>query len=235
MEKKTKRQKILIIAAHPDDEVLGCGGTIAKYAKRGDRIYCLFLGKGKASRFEGRKLGTIKTEQLILEKEVGKAAKILGISEVIFKDFPDQKYDTVPFLEIIKAIEQIKEKIKPEIVFTHHQGDLNLDHQITFKAVLTACRPLKGETVKKIYSFEVSSATEWGSPKGKTYFMPNVFVDVSHTFNKKIDALKAYKTEIRNYPHPRSSRGLEIIARRWGTVVGRELVEAFELVREINY
>lgn len=233
MRDNSQFQKILVVAAHPDDEVLGCGGTIAKHTKKGDKVYCLFLGRGKASRNLENKSSTEK-EQAVLEREAHKAAEILGISEIIFKDYPDQRYDTIPFLEIVKTIEEVKNKIKPDIVFTHHQGDLNLDHQITFKAVLTACRPLKKETVKKLYSFEVPSSTEWGTPKKKDYFIPTIFVDISDTFDKKIEALNVYKSEIKDYPHPRSVKGIEIIARRWGIVVGKELVEAFELVREIN-
>jgi len=234
MEKESK--KILILVAHPDDEVLGCGGTIAKYAEKGNKVYCLFLGRGKTSRLKNTEIipKKIKKAQTALEKEAHKAAKELGISEIFFEDFPDQQYDTVGFLKIVKAIEKIKNKIKPEIIFTHHQGDLNLDHQITFKAALTACRPLPGETIKKIYSFEVPSSTEWGSPKRKNYFKPDVFIDITKTFNKKIKALKIYKSELRDYPHPRSLKSAEVIARRWGTAVGRELVEAFELIREIT-
>lgn len=233
MKKKTKRRKILVVVAHPDDEVLGCGGTIAKYVKDGNKVYCLFLGKGKSSRNLGNK-SSLKKEQGILEKEARKAAEILGISEIFFKDFPDQRYDTVPFLEIVKAAEGVKNKVKPDIVFTHHQGDLNLDHQITFKAVLTVCRPLKDETVKELYSFEIPSSTEWGIPKKKNYFIPNFFIDISDTFNKKIKAFKAYKSEMREYPHPRSPKSVEIIARRWGTTVGKELVESFEIIRKIK-
>lgn len=226
--------KILIIAAHPDDEVLGCGGTIAKLTKRGDKVFCLFLGSGKGSRFLDKQSPELKKEQLTLRKEAAAVAKILGIGKIFFEDFPDQQYDTVPFLNIVKAIEKIKNTIKPDIVFTHHYGDLNLDHRLTFQAVITATRPLQNESVKSIYSFEIASATEWGSYNKENYFIPNIFMDIADTFNKKIQALKAYKTEIRNYPHPRSIESLEIIAKRWGTVVGKEKIEAFELIREIR-
>ena len=224
--------KIFIVVAHPDDEVLGCGGTIAKYAKEGSKVYCLFLGRGKSSR--GVNGPVLKKQQAVLMQEARKAAEILGISKTFFEDFPDQQYDSVPILKIIQAVEKIKNRIKPNIVFTHHAGDLNIDHHITFKAVLTACRPLKEESVKKIYSFEVPSSTEWGAPKRKDYFIPNVFVDISETFNKKIKALGAYKSEERAYPHPRSGMAVEVIAKRWGLVVGKELVEAFELIRKID-
>ncbi len=169
-----------------------------------------------------------------MEKEAKKAAEILGIFQIFFEDFPDQRYDTVPFLEIVRAIEGVKNKVKPDAVFTHHFGDLNKDHRITYEAVMTAFRPLPGEAVKEIYSFETPSSTEWGFPKRKNHFVPNFFVDISDTFNKKIRAFNAYKSEMKKYPHPRSPKSVEIVSRRWGTAVGKELVEAFELVREIE-
>jgi LmbE family N-acetylglucosaminyl deacetylase len=222
--------KILIVAAHPDDEVLGCGGTITKHVKKGDEVSCLILGEGITSRYGSRKEAG-KDELKKLKQEAEKAAGILGIKETYFRDFPDNRFDTVPLLEIIKAVETVKRKVKPEIIYTHHRGDLNIDHQITFQAVLTACRPVKDETVSEIYSFEVPSSTEWAAPDTATSFRPDVFVDVTGTFSRKIEALKAYRTESRDYPHPRSAEALEIIARRWGLMVGRELVEAFQLVR----
>jgi len=226
-------KKVLVIAAHPDDEVLGCGGTIARHALHGDEVYCLILGEGITSRYSQQ--SQAKEEELeALKSEANEACRILGIKKIFFRDFPDNCFDTTSFLEIVKAVEEVKEETKPDIVYTHHQGDLNIDHQITFKAVLTASRPLKNETVREIYSFEVPSSTEWNSPDAETYFMPDVFVDISKTFDKKIAALKAYKSEIRDYPHPRSPEALEIIARRWGVSVGRELVEAFRLVRWIR-
>lgn len=224
---------ILVITAHPDDEVLGCGGTIAKHVLQGDEVYCLILGEGITSRYYQH--GEAKEEGLKqLKSEAGQAASILGIKKAFFRDLSDNRFDTVPLLEIVKAIEEVKDEVKPDVIYTHHQGDLNIDHQITFKAVLTACRPVKNETVREIYSFEVPSSTEWSSPNPETYFMPDVFVDISKTFDKKIAALKAYKSEIREYPHPRSAEALEIIARRWGVSVGRELIEAFRLIRWIK-
>lgn len=231
---KQNKKKILIVAAHPDDEVLGCGGTIVKYANEGNIIYCLFLGSGKASRFGSKSFPKIKKEQAVLRKEAKKAAEILGITQVFFENFPDQQYDTVPILSIVKAIQRIKEKIKPDIIFTHHFGDLNRDHQVTLQATLTVCRPLKKKTVKKIYSFEVPSSTEWGIPKRKNYFVPNVFIDISDTLDKKLEALKAYKSEICKYPHPRSLKGIRIIAQKRGMDIGLKYAEAFELIRWIK-
>lgn len=225
--------KALVIAAHPDDEVLGCGGTIAKHALQGDEVYCLILGEGVTSRYRQPKVAN-QEELKQLRLEAKQAASILGIKKVFFKDFPDNRFDTVPVLEIVKAIEEVKEELKPEVIYTHHQGDLNIDHQIVHRAVLIAARPVKSCPVKEIYAFEVPSSTEWNSPEADRYFMPNVFVDISQTFSKKVKALKAYQSEIREYPHPRSPTALEVIAHRWGLSVGIGLAEAFRLVRHIK-
>jgi len=225
--------KILVIAAHPDDEVLGCGGTIARHALQGDMVYCLILGEGITSRYKQRtKASGRKLKQL--KSEVKRAAQFLGTKKIFLREFPDNRFDTVPLLEIVKVIEEVKETLKPEVIYTHHQGDLNIDHQITCKAVLTACRPLKGETVKTIYSFEIPSSTEWTAPRSHNYFMPNVFVDISATLDKKIEALKAYSCELREYPHPRSPEVLRALALRWGSAAGGEAAEAFELIRAIR-
>ena len=225
-------RKILVIAAHPDDEVLGGGGTIAKHALEGDEVYCLILGEGITSRYSQPELA--KEELIELRLEADQAAKILGIKELFFKDLPDNRFDTVPLLTIVKAVEEVKEQIKPDVIYTHHQGDLNIDHQITFKAVLTACRSTKDETVKEIYSFEVPSSTEWSSPVALNYFMPNVFVAITETLDKKIEALMAYQGELREYPHPRSPEAIRAIAHRWGSTVGVEAAEAFQLIRAIR-
>ena len=227
-----QHSKILVVAAHPDDEVLGCGGTIAKHALEGDEVHCLILGEGITSRYSERNEAEEQLKELKSQAE--KAAKILGIKEVLFKDFPDNRFDTVPLLTIIKAVEEVKEKIQPDTVYTHHLGDLNIDHRLTFDAVLTACRPVKGETVRRIYSFEVPSSTEWSSPDADDYFMPDVFVDIAATLSKKIEALEAYSGEIQESPLPRSPEVLRAIALRWGSVAGCEAAEAFKLIRDVR-
>ncbi len=147
---------------------------------------------------------------------------------------PDNRFDTVPLLDVVKIVEKLKDEFMPEVVYTHHHGDLNIDHRITFNAVLTACRPTSTQTVRETYSFEVPSSTEWAFPNAKDCFLPNVFVDVSPVFTRKVQALGAYTSEIRDYPHPRSPKAIEIIAKRWGVNIGLEMAEAFELVRCIR-
>ena len=227
-------QKVLIVAAHPDDEVTGCGGTIVNHVQSGDEVYLIILGEGLIARFDDREKGLNSKELEELKSYLHEASRILGIKRTFTFDFPDNRFDTVPLLDIIKVIEKVKAEIKPEIIYTHHQGDLNIDHRITFNAVLTACRPLKDETVRRILSFEALSSTEWAAPTSQSYFMPNVFIDISDSLSTKIEALKAYKSEIRDYPHPRSVVALEATANRWGIYAGLEYAEAFMLLREIH-
>ena len=223
--------KILVIAAHPDDEVLGCGGTIARLSQDCD-IYTLILGEGITSRDISDE--EKKEESNELKKQLNEANKILGAKKVFFEDFPDNRFDTVPLLDIIKSIEKVIQKIKPDEVFTHHYRDLNIDHQITHKAVLTAVRPIGDYTVKKILSFEVLSSTEWNYQNQNNVFTPNTYIDISETLNKKLEAMEWYKTEIRDYPHPRSLDGIKILAKKRGLEVGLKYAEAFNLIRSVE-
>ena len=223
--------KILIISAHPDDEVLGCGGTVARLNKEGHTIYTLILGEGITSRDDLRDIKKREKNILELKGEAKKANAILGVKEVFFHNFPDNRFDTVPFLDIVKVIEKIKNNIKPEIIFTHYEKDLNIDHQITYKAVITATRPTKEETVKEIYSFEIPSSTEWSYPLS---FSPNVFYDISETIDVKLRALEECKTELREYPHPRSLGGIELVAKTWGMKIGLNYAEVFKMIRSVK-
>ena len=222
--------KILIVVAHPDDEVLGCGATIAKSSKSGDIVRCLILGEGVTSRYPSRERADFKKVK-ILKQQAKKAAQILGIKKIYFEEFPDNRFDTVSLLDIVKRIENIKKEFSPNIIYTHHYGDLNIDHQITHKAVMTACRPRPGDCLKEIYSFEIPSSTEWGY---EGYFLPDVFVDISEDFGKKLKALKIYRSEIEKFPHSRSPESLEIIAKRWGVSVGMDMAEPFKLLRSLK-
>lgn len=226
-----KNNSVLIVAAHPDDEVLGCGGTVARLIKEGYKVHTLILGEGVTSRDEQRDRKKREREIKLLSEQIHKVSKILGVIEVFTYDFPDNRFDTVPLLDIVKVIEKVKEKVNPGIVFTHYEKDLNIDHQITYKAVLTATRPLVGESVKEIYSFEVLSSTEWSYPLS---FSPDVFFDISDTLDLKLKAMSIYSSEIKNYPNPRSLEGIRNNAAIWGMKVGLRYAEAFKLIRIIR-
>lgn len=225
----SKGNKILIVAAHPDDEVLGCFATVAKLIKQGYEAYTLILSGGKTSR------DNVKEEELkLIRSEMKAANELIGIKKVFTANFPDNAFDSVPLIEIVKEIEKIKEEIKPEIIFTHHVGDMNIDHQITHKAVLTATRPMSGESVKRIYSMEVPSSTEWNSYSTENIFMPNVFFEVEDTIDLKLKAMAEYQSELRNYPHPRSLQHLKELAKVNGTKTGLNYCEHFMLIRQIK-
>ena len=218
--------KVLVVAAHPDDEVLGAGGTMAKFADSGHEVYTLILSKGITSRRNPS--DDIEKKLLSLENQFFKANEYLGVKQCFQLDFPDNSFDTVPLLDIIQEVEKIKNEIRPDIVFTHHQNDLNIDHQLTYKAVLTSSRSLKTETVKEIYSFEVLSSTEYSYP---LTFSPNYFIDISEYVEKKINAMNIYKDELREFNHPRSLQGIKLNAEVWGMKVGVQFAEAFQAIR----
>ena len=223
-------KKLLIVAAHPDDEVLGCGATVARLVQEGHIAYVLILGEGVTSRDETRNRTAKLAEIDDLKVESLEANRLIGIKEIYFHDFADNRFDTVSLLDIVKVIESYKKKIQPDIIFTHFRNDLNIDHQIVYRAVITAARPLPDETVKAIYSFESFSSTEWNFPLS---FSPTIFINVENTLELKLQAFRAYDSERRNYPHPRSVEAIRRYAEKWGTTVGCKAAEAFELVRLI--
>ena len=225
--------KILTIAAHPDDELLGLGGTIRKRVNDGDKADCLILGEGLTSRENNR--DQVSKESLEeLYSDTYQAAEFIGYDNLFFSKLPDNRFDSVDLLDIIKEIEKIIRKVQPDIIYTHHYGDLNIDHQKTFEAVITACRPVGEYGVKEIYAFETPSSTEWNFQYRDNTFKPNLFVDISETIDAKLKGMDCYDSEKRDYPHPRSLKALKTIAVRWGTVVGKEYVEAFELIRKVE-
>ena len=224
-----KAKKVLVAASHPDDEILGCGGTLHKLKRRGAKISVLFLSDGESS----RKTSNIK--KLIFERreQAKKAAKIIGIKNLIFGNFPDNSMDSVPILKIIQFVEKQIKVFKPDTIFTHFENDLNIDHQITNKAVVTACRPAKNQTVKSILFFEILSSTEWNISSKNKNFKPNYFVDISESMKFKIKALRCYKKEIKKWPHPRSIQGVNLLSKSRGSTVGFSNAEAFILGRHI--
>lgn len=225
------KKKILIVAAHPDDEVLGCFGTVARLIKEGHEAYTLILGEGKTSRDEQRMVENKKEEIEFLNIEIQKANDAIGIKKVFIENFPDNRFDSVDLLDIIKVISKVKEEVKPNIIFTHYENDLNIDHKITYQAVITATRPMKDECVKEIYSFEILSSTEWNYPLS---FSPNTFFDISETIDLKINAMAAYASELCEYPHPRSLEGITLNAQYQGMRVGKNYVEAFKSIRVLK-
>lgn len=224
---------VLVVAAHPDDEVLGCGGTIAAHAAAGDRVSVLILGEGVTSR-KGLKPREAAKAVKALQESAVKAAYVLGAQEAALAGLPDNRFDSVDLLDIVHLVEQFKNRVKPDIVYTHHHGDLNIDHRLTHQAVLTACRPLPGETVREIYAFEILSATEWQAPHPGLSFHPNHFVDISDMLPRKLAAMEVYKPEVRSWPHPRSLEGIVTQAHGRGIQIGREAAEAFEVIRSIR-
>lgn len=218
------KQNVLVVCAHADDEALGCGGTLAQHVKDGDTVTALFMTDGVGARGEAN-------AQIVQERAAARdrAAEIIGISRVISCSFPDNQMDTVPLLDVVRVVEALIEELQPEIIYTHCGGDLNVDHQVAFRAVMTACRPQPGAPVREIYCFETLSSSEWSIEA--IPFAPNVFVDIEDTLPQKIKALNAYHLEMRDFPHTRSLQSVEALVRSRGTSVGMAAAEAFQLVR----
>lgn len=219
---------ILVVAAHADDEALGCGGTLAKHASNGDRIRILLMTDGEGAR--GSAIADSQRRRAACEA----AADILGAQPPVQFDFPDNAMDTVPRIRIVQAIEAELKRATPDIVYTHHAHDLNIDHRITHEAVMTALRPQPHAARPTILTFEVMSSTEWQTPGAATAFTPNWFVDINAFWNTKKAALTAYRDEMRPWPHSRSIAALEHLARWRGACVGVEAAEAFSLTRTVR-
>lgn len=225
--------KILVIAAHPDDEVLGCGATISKHANDGDEVHVAILAEGVTSRDDRRDPKGRKSELSELSTAAHSAGKILGVKSLALHDFPDNRMDSLDRLDIIKVVEQLINKYQPQVVYTHHAGDVNVDHEIIHKAVVTACRPMPSQPVKTLLFFEVPSSTEWQTSGSATPFLPNWFVDVSSTIDAKLQALEAYMSEMRPWPHVRSMEAVTHLARWRGATIGSAAAEAFVLGRNL--
>tara|TARA_R110002126_G_scaffold181187_2_gene329923 strand:- start:11484 stop:12194 length:711 start_codon:yes stop_codon:yes gene_type:complete len=227
---------IMIVVAHPDDELLGLGATMHRLiVEYNVKTHVVILGEGITSRSDKRDLELWDAELATHRENIKNAQIAIGFHNTSIFDFPDNRFDTVALLDIIKVIEEEKNKFQPEVIFTHHGGDVNIDHQRTFEAVMTACRPMQEEKVKTIITFETPSGTEWRSPSDPHHFLPNLFFSVSQkNLDAKIKGMESYEFERRAYPHPRSPEALKIQAQRWGVAIGTNLAEAFCLVRSIN-
>lgn len=229
-------ESVLVLAAHPDDEVLGCGGTIARMSAQGARVHVAFLADGVTARAVATDVELQRQSQELSARRQAaqKAAAILGVHSISFANFPDNRMDSVALLDVVKEVEALVAAHRPLTVLTHHAGDLNVDHRRTHEAVVTACRPQRGHPVKTLLCFEVASSTEWQLPGSAATFAPNWFVDVSSFFERKKLALDAYAAEMREWPHPRSLQGVEHLARWRGAVIGVEAAEAFVLGRHLS-
>ena len=224
---------ILIVAAHPDDEVLGCGGTIARHSDAGDQVHVLIVAEGATSRQQQRNRNQASDELSGLAQAAQQAGVILGASGVELLDLPDNRLDSLDRLDLIKQIELRIERHQPQVVYVHHAGDLNIDHRRLHEAVVTACRPTPGQPVRLLLSFEVASSTEWQPPGSAPAFQPNWFVDISAQWPRKREALEAYASEMRPWPHARSIQAVEHLDRWRGAQVGVEAAEAFCLLRQL--
>lgn len=219
---------ILIVAAHADDEALGCGGTIARHVAEGDTVFAVFMADGVSSRTQA-----VQDDLTNRNAAAEHAREILGIRENFYLGLPDNRLDSLHLIEVIEHLEPIVRRLQPNIIYTHHHGDLNVDHRITHQTVLTVCRPMPGNCLEAIYAFEVMSSTDWATPIAEP-FIPNHYVDISNQLNTKLDALRAYQLEMREAPHTRSIEHIECLAHHRGYSIGVLAAESFVTVRTIR-
>ena len=222
---------VLVIAAHPDDEVLGAGGTIAKLSAEGAECHLLIVTDGSSSQYrDSDHLAEIIEAK---KKETKGCADILGFKSIHYGELPDMKLDKTPHITINQIIERVIDEIQPDTVLTHFWGDVNRDHQEVYKSTLVAVRPVMGQMVKELYCYKVPSSTEWTPNKADTMFMPNVFVDIEKYADQKYKAFACYSTELREYPHPRSVQYLQETDMAAGLRVGMLATEEFVLLRKL--
>jgi len=215
-------RRILVIAAHPDDELLGCGGTVALHAKAGDAVTAVIVCEGESLRYGPNGVGQAE--------HIRNAAAALGVADVRPLGFADQRLDTLALTDIITPLERIVRDVRPQIVYCQYGGDANLDHAIVFKAQLVATRPTE-PSIEAIYAFDTASSTEWGFPRT---FLPDTWVDVTATLEQKLAAMACYESEVRDYPHPRSLEALRYRAHAWGNQACMHAAEVFMTVRRTH-
>lgn len=235
MLESLKNKKIMVVVAHPDDELLGLGASMNRLINDcGSKVHLVILGEGITSRSDTRDTNVWQEQLQIHKSNIENARRKIGYQSVSVHDFPDNRFDTVALLDIVKVIEKEKANFEPEFIFTHHGGDVNVDHQLTFNSVITACRPLNQEKTHGIITFETPSGTEWRASSDPKHFIPNFYIEVNQSnLNAKISAMECYEFERRLFPHPRSAEALRIVAQRLGIIVGVNYAEAFCLVRDI--
>lgn len=220
------RTRVVVIAAHPDDELLGAGGTLARHVRDGDEVHAIVVADGAGSRYPAELVSS-------LEKQARRAGEVIGFTSLQFLQLPDQRLDTIPLIELTQRLEGVLDEIGPDTVYTHFPEDVNTDHGLVARGAWTACRPYARPRVRKFAVFETPSSTEWAWSMPGTDFLPSLFVDVTDTLEAKIAAMECYETELRDYPHPRSSRALRERAAYWGSHIGRQAAEPFIVLREV--
>jgi len=222
---------VLCVVAHPDDEVLGVGGTLARHAADGDDVHICILSDGVTSRYDDSDAAAAEIQQR--RQRAQRAADTLGAT-VSLHGFPDNSFDTVPLLDLVQTIEAEITEHNPTVVYTHHYGDLNVDHELTCRATITATRPLGDSGIERVLAFETLSASEWSVPSPDNAFQPTSFVDISDDLETKLEALSVYENELRESPHPRTVDTVRKNAEVWGSKAGVPAAEPFELLREVR-
>jgi len=222
-------KSVTAIVAHPDDEILGAGGALSRHAHSGESVHVIFLTDGVGAR-GGKKGG--EARRLAAQE----ACATIGVKQenIHFYNFPDNKMDSLSLLDVVQTLEKKLQELEPRVIYTHHAGDLNIDHRITHQAVLTACRPQLGSSVTAIYGFEILSSTEWATPEAQTAFIPSFYIDISEYFDIKMKALRSYDMEMRPFPHSRSYEAIEALATLRGAHVGMKKAEAFTVIRQLK-
>ncbi len=220
---------VLVVAAHPDDETLGAGGSIARWTAEGREVAWLVLGEGSTSRSAGDDPAAAAAAER-QRSDCRAAAEVLGVTDVSFAGLPDQRFDRLDLVDVVALVQAEVDRVQPTVVVSHHRGDLNRDHRITAEAVLVATRPVGSTSVRTVLAFEVLSSTEWAFDPS-TAFNPNLFVDVTAHLEAKVAALASYSGEVRELPHPRSEEAVRALARLRGSTTGVEAAEAFQIVR----
>jgi LmbE family N-acetylglucosaminyl deacetylase len=224
---------VLCVATHPDDEIIGVGGTLARHAAQGDDVYLSILSEAEPARHD--EITPEVEEKMAHRRDCTRSAcAALGVESVTFHGFPDNTFDDIPLLDIVKAVEEEIRRHQPDVIYTHHYGDLNLSHELTCRAVITAARPLPDSSVRSILAYETLSTSEWAVPHVGNVFQPTVFEDISEHLDRKLDALAEHSTELREHPHPRNVQNVRRNAKLWGAKAGVEAAEPFELLREVR-
>lgn len=218
--------KILVVAPHPDDEVLGCGGAIARHTAHGDEVHVVIVTRGIPEMFHPNKIERIRLE-------LQAAHEILRVKKTHFLDFPAPGLDSVPGYQVADAIRRVLEQVRPTTVYVPHRGDINSDHRVTYLATLVAARPVNGCSTRRLLSYETVSETEWAAPFSDEAFIPTVFIDITRFLCQKLEAVGCYRSQLKTPPHPRSLEAIEDLSRARGRIVSIRAAEAFVLVREI--